>query len=93
MEGRATCRRMTQARGAAISEALCAWSERDLSNFVELFRDFNACVEAYQHGRSTGHDPSAADAAAVARQESLRARQHRRRPNGAPALRSRWAMV
>jgi DNA-binding MarR family transcriptional regulator len=70
-EGRATCRRMTQARGAAISEALCAWSERDLSNFVELFREFNACVEAYQHGRSSGHDPSAADAAAVARQESL----------------------
>jgi len=70
-EGRATCRRMTQARGAAIAEALCAWSERDLSDFVELFREFNACVEAYQHGRSTGHDPSAADAAAVARQESL----------------------
>ena len=45
--------------------------QRDLSDFVELFREFNACVEAYQHGRSTGHDPSAADAAAVARQESL----------------------
>jgi DNA-binding MarR family transcriptional regulator len=70
-EGRATCRRMSQARGAAIAEALCAWSDRDLSTFAELFREFNACVEAYQQGRPTGHDPSAADAAAVARQESL----------------------
>jgi DNA-binding MarR family transcriptional regulator len=70
-EGVAACRRMTQARGAAIAEALCAWSNRDLSTFTELFREFNACVEAYQQGRSTGHDPSAADAAAEARQESL----------------------
>jgi DNA-binding MarR family transcriptional regulator len=69
--GRATCRRMAHARGAAIAEALGAWSDRDLTTFVKLFREFNACVEAYQHGRSTGHDPSAVDAAAVARQESL----------------------
>jgi DNA-binding MarR family transcriptional regulator len=70
-EGVAACRRMTQARGAAIAEALCAWSNRDLSTFTELFREFNACVEAYQQRRSTGHDPSAVDAAAEARQESL----------------------
>jgi hypothetical protein len=62
---------MAHARGAAIAEALGAWSDRDLTTFVKLFREFNACVEAYQHGRSTGHDPSAVDAAAVARQESL----------------------
>lgn len=70
-EGRAVCHRMAQSRGAAITEALCAWSDRDLTAFTDLFRKFNACVEAHQHGRSTGHNPSAVDAAAVARQESL----------------------
>jgi DNA-binding MarR family transcriptional regulator len=69
--GRAICHRMTEARGTAIAAALAGWSDTRLHTFVELFREFNACVEAHRQGRSAGHDPSAADAAAAARQESL----------------------
>jgi DNA-binding MarR family transcriptional regulator len=68
--GRAVCRRMTEARGAAIADALHGWSDTQLTTFVRLFRDFNACVEAHQQGRSAGDDPPVADAAAAARQES-----------------------
>ena len=68
--GQATCRRMAEARGAAIAEALDAWSDRQLTTFARLFREFNACVEAQQLGRGTGNHPSAADAAAAPRQET-----------------------
>lgn len=68
--GLATCRRMTEARGAAIADALCGWSDRQLTTFTRLFREFNASVEAYQQSRPAGNDPSTADAA-VPRQENL----------------------
>ena len=63
--GRATCQRMTDARGGAIAEALQGWSDQQLATFTRLFRKFNACVEAHQLGRATGNDPSAVDAAAA----------------------------
>lgn len=69
--GLAACRRMTEARAAAIAEALGDWSDEQLTTFARLFREFNACVEAHQQGRVTGTDQSAADAAAAPRQESL----------------------
>ena len=69
--GLAACRRMTEARAAAIAEALGDWSDEQLTTFARLFREFNACVEAHQQGRAAGADQSAADAAAVPRQESM----------------------
>jgi DNA-binding MarR family transcriptional regulator len=63
--GRATCQRMTDARGAAIAEALHGWSDQQVAIFTRMFREFNACVEAHQLGRTTGNNPSAVDAAAV----------------------------
>ncbi len=56
--GRETCRRVTRARGAAIAEALCDWSDGQLASFTRLFREFNACIEAYQQGRPAGDEPS-----------------------------------
>jgi DNA-binding MarR family transcriptional regulator len=69
--GLAACRRMTEARTAAIADALGGWSDEQLTTFARLFREFNACVEAQQQGRFAGTDQSAADAVAVPRQESL----------------------
>jgi DNA-binding MarR family transcriptional regulator len=63
--GRASCQRMTEARATAIAEALHGWSDRELATFTRLFREFNACVEAHQLGRTSGDDSSAVDAAAV----------------------------
>jgi DNA-binding MarR family transcriptional regulator len=63
--GRAACQRMTDARGAAIAQALQCWSDQQLATFTRLFREFNACVEAHQLDRATGNNPSAVDAAAV----------------------------
>jgi DNA-binding MarR family transcriptional regulator len=63
--GRASCRRMTEARATVIAEALQGWSDRELATFTRLFREFNACVEAHQLSRASGNDPSAVDAAAV----------------------------
>jgi DNA-binding MarR family transcriptional regulator len=67
--GRAACRRMIEARAAAITEALDTWSDRQLAGFVHSFRELNARIEAYQQGRQAGTEPPAAAVAAVPRQE------------------------
>jgi DNA-binding MarR family transcriptional regulator len=63
--GRTTCQRLIDLRGAAIADALHSWSDQQLATFTQLFREFNACVEAHQLGRATGNDRSAVDAAAA----------------------------
>jgi DNA-binding MarR family transcriptional regulator len=51
--GRDFCRELVESRRQAIADALGGWSPDRVALFVELFRDFNAAVEAQQPSTGT----------------------------------------